>query len=172
VSFFCYTDSLTDRERGGSGAVRPVLDGQQGRIINAVAASKYCASSQTRELHPAQPQHSWTSPTQLPDNDSLDTGNPLHCQTSLYELNSHDSGVHQPVLVNCVPIENPRGPEAQVSGSTIPNFAVHTCTQAGCDKSFKYKGDLTRHVKVHTQLTEHHCHISLCPRSIFGDGFH
>jgi uncharacterized Zn-finger protein len=46
----------------------------------------------------------------------------------------------------------------------------HNCDFSGCEKSFKRKGDLTKHKKKH-DYPEHHCPYNLCKRS-FPDGFH
>ena len=46
----------------------------------------------------------------------------------------------------------------------------HYCDFGGCKKSFKRKGDLTKHKKKHN-LPEHHCPHDLCSRA-FPKGFH
>jgi uncharacterized Zn-finger protein len=59
------------------------------------------------------------------------------------------------------------GPVTNASGRP-----AHVCNYTGCGKSFKHKGDLTRHNKTHTQLPTFHCYMPLCSRSVFGNGFH
>jgi hypothetical protein len=46
----------------------------------------------------------------------------------------------------------------------------HYCDFSGCEKSFKRKGDLTKHKKKHN-FPEHHCPYNLCSRA-FPEGFH
>jgi hypothetical protein len=61
---------------------------------------------------------------------------------------------------------------------TIGNSAVrlpaeaesHYCNFDGCKRSFKRKGDLTKHKKKHDP-PEHHCPYDLCSRA-FPKGFH
>jgi hypothetical protein len=53
------------------------------------------------------------------------------------------------------------------------DFASHVCSYAGCGKSFRRKGDLTRHVNgAHCNKSSFLCPFDRCPRSITGNGFH
>lgn len=114
----------------------------------------------------------WSPPTQLFYNQWHGALEPLHGQGPDSRIDAQVSDNQQPTLTNCAPLLIPGGLEAQISSDPTRGFSAHQCSHTGCGKSFKHKGDLTRHTKTHNELPTHHCHIPLCPRSEFGKGFH
>ena len=47
---------------------------------------------------------------------------------------------------------------------------LYSCPQ--CNKSYRRKGDLTRHIiTIHERPASFHCYFDRCPRSILGKGF-
>jgi uncharacterized C2H2 Zn-finger protein len=48
----------------------------------------------------------------------------------------------------------------------------YSCPQPRCNKSYRRKGELTRHIATaHERPASFHCHFDRCPRSILGKGF-